>query len=98
MVIKIRQRKNNNLVRGGATATLFNFFDVCLVLMHFDVFCVESPPPTQPEMIVYAGCLPLHLFEEDIFLLTRMVRFCVVRTGKHYLFCYQCFILLQKML
>ncbi|XP_062344986.1 androglobin [Cinclus cinclus] len=32
----------------------------------------ESPTPTQPEMVVYAGCTPLHLFEEDIFLLTRM--------------------------
>ncbi|KAI1240827.1 Androglobin, partial [Lamprotornis superbus] len=39
---------------------------------YFDVFCVESPTPTQPEMVVYAGCTPLHLFEEDIFLLTRM--------------------------
>ncbi|NXQ45091.1 ADGB protein, partial [Catharus fuscescens] len=56
-----------------ATATLFNFLAVYLVLMHFDVFCVESPPPTQPEMVVYAACSPLHLFEEDIFLLTRMV-------------------------
>ncbi|KFO60873.1 Androglobin, partial [Corvus brachyrhynchos] len=25
-----------------------------------------------PEMVVYAGCIPLNLFEEDIFLLTRM--------------------------
>ncbi|NWT77510.1 ADGB protein, partial [Lanius ludovicianus] len=33
---------------------------------------VESPIPTQPEMVVYAGCIPLNLFEEDIFLLTRM--------------------------
>ncbi|XP_048153581.1 androglobin [Corvus hawaiiensis] len=32
----------------------------------------ESPIPTQPEMVVYAGCIPLNLFEEDIFLLTRM--------------------------
>ncbi|RMC12803.1 hypothetical protein DUI87_10328 [Hirundo rustica rustica] len=32
----------------------------------------NSPVPTQPEMVVYAGCVPLHLFEEDIFLLTRM--------------------------
>uniref|UniRef100_U3KF62 Androglobin n=1 Tax=Ficedula albicollis TaxID=59894 RepID=U3KF62_FICAL len=32
----------------------------------------NSPPPKQPEMVVYAGCTPLHLFEEDIFLLTRM--------------------------
>nr|XP_030124030.3 androglobin isoform X2 [Taeniopygia guttata] len=27
---------------------------------------------TQPEMVVYAGCIPLHLFEEDIFLLAQM--------------------------
>ncbi|XP_014748436.1 PREDICTED: androglobin, partial [Sturnus vulgaris] len=32
----------------------------------------KSPTPAQPEMVVYAGCTPLHLFEEDIFLLTRM--------------------------
>ncbi|TRZ16650.1 hypothetical protein HGM15179_010476, partial [Zosterops borbonicus] len=32
----------------------------------------KSPVPTQPEMIVYAGCIPLHLFEEDIFVLSRM--------------------------
>ncbi|XP_063246408.1 androglobin isoform X2 [Prinia subflava] len=32
----------------------------------------SSPVPTQPEMVVYAGCIPLHLFEEDIFLLTQM--------------------------
>ncbi|XP_056344605.1 androglobin [Oenanthe melanoleuca] len=32
----------------------------------------NSPPPTQPEMVAYAGCTPLHLFEEDIFSLTRM--------------------------
>ncbi|NXM64812.1 ADGB protein, partial [Illadopsis cleaveri] len=48
------------------------FFTVSLVLKHFDVFCVESPIPTQPEMVVYAGCIPLHLFEEDIFVLSRM--------------------------
>ncbi|NWT51230.1 ADGB protein, partial [Erythrocercus mccallii] len=54
------------------TALKLLFFTVCLVLKHFDVFCVESPVPTQPEMVVYAGCIPLHLFEEDIFLLTRM--------------------------
>ncbi|NWS32752.1 ADGB protein, partial [Polioptila caerulea] len=41
-------------------------------LVIFDVFCVEPPIPTQPEMVVYADCIPLHLFEEDIFLLTRM--------------------------
>ncbi|NWZ96952.1 ADGB protein, partial [Nesospiza acunhae] len=39
---------------------------------HVDVFCVESPAPPEPEMVTYAGCIPLHLFEEDIFLLTRM--------------------------
>ncbi|XP_053829227.1 androglobin isoform X2 [Vidua macroura] len=32
----------------------------------------KLPIPTQPEMVVYAGCIPLHLFEEDIFLLTQM--------------------------
>ncbi|KAJ7404149.1 androglobin [Willisornis vidua] len=32
----------------------------------------ESPVPTQPEMVVYAGCIPLHLFEEDIFSLKQM--------------------------
>ncbi|NWW24156.1 ADGB protein, partial [Falcunculus frontatus] len=48
------------------------FFTVYLVLKYFNVFCVESPIPTQPEMVVYAGCIPLNLFEEDIFLLTRM--------------------------
>ncbi|NXI88928.1 ADGB protein, partial [Rhipidura dahli] len=48
------------------------FFTVYLVLKHFNVFCVEPPIPTQPEMVVYAGCTPLNLFEEDIFLLTRM--------------------------
>uniref|UniRef100_A0A8C0UYA7 Androglobin n=2 Tax=Cyanistes caeruleus TaxID=156563 RepID=A0A8C0UYA7_CYACU len=32
----------------------------------------KSPVPSQPEMVVCAGCIPLHLFEEDIFLLTRM--------------------------
>ncbi|NXR44719.1 ADGB protein, partial [Hippolais icterina] len=64
IIIKIRQRKHNNLV--------YIFFTVYFVLKHFDVFCVESPVPTQPEMVVYAGCIPLHLFEEDIFLLTQM--------------------------
>ncbi|XP_071436997.1 androglobin [Pithys albifrons albifrons] len=32
----------------------------------------ESPVPTHPEMVVYAGCIPLHLFEEDIFSLKQM--------------------------
>ncbi|XP_064269715.1 androglobin isoform X2 [Passer domesticus] len=32
----------------------------------------KTPIPTQPEMVVYAGCIPLYLFEEDIFSLTRM--------------------------
>ncbi|XP_037989711.1 androglobin [Motacilla alba alba] len=32
----------------------------------------KSPTPTQPEMVAYAGCIPLYLCEEDIFLLTRM--------------------------
>ncbi|XP_017669267.1 PREDICTED: androglobin isoform X5 [Lepidothrix coronata] len=32
----------------------------------------ESSVPTQPEMVVYAGCIPLHLFEEDLFSLKQM--------------------------
>ncbi|XP_059699273.1 androglobin [Haemorhous mexicanus] len=32
----------------------------------------ESPTPPEPEMVAYAGCIPLHLLEQDIFLLTRM--------------------------
>ncbi|NXW29361.1 ADGB protein, partial [Phaetusa simplex] len=32
----------------------------------------KSSMPTQPEMAVYAGCIPLHLFEEDIFSLGQM--------------------------
>ncbi|KAJ7403645.1 hypothetical protein BTVI_75723 [Pitangus sulphuratus] len=32
----------------------------------------ESSVPTQPEMVVYAGCIPLHLFEEDFFSLKQM--------------------------
>ncbi|NWY49386.1 ADGB protein, partial [Chionis minor] len=32
----------------------------------------KSSVPTQPEMAVYAGCIPLHLFEEDIFALGQM--------------------------
>ncbi|NXP29217.1 ADGB protein, partial [Scytalopus superciliaris] len=32
----------------------------------------KSPVPTQPEMVVYAYCIPLHLLEEDIFSLTQM--------------------------
>ncbi|KAM6138186.1 LOW QUALITY PROTEIN: androglobin [Phoenicopterus ruber ruber] len=32
----------------------------------------KSSVPTQPEMVVYAGCIPLHLFEEDIFSLGQM--------------------------
>ncbi|NXL80730.1 ADGB protein, partial [Leptocoma aspasia] len=54
------------------TTLWLHFFTVYLVLKHFGVFCVEEPIPTQPEMVVYAGCIPLHLFEEDIFLLARM--------------------------
>lgn len=46
-------------------------------------------------MVAYVGCIPLHLFEENIFFLMRMVRFCALRTGKHHLLCCQCFILLQ---
>ncbi|XP_064303063.1 androglobin [Phalacrocorax carbo] len=32
----------------------------------------KSSVLTQPEMAVYAGCIPLHLFEEDIFSLRQM--------------------------
>ncbi|XP_051471014.1 androglobin [Apus apus] len=32
----------------------------------------NSSAPTQPEMAVYAGCIPLHLFEENIFSLRQM--------------------------
>ncbi|XP_027743146.1 androglobin isoform X2 [Empidonax traillii] len=32
----------------------------------------KSSVPTQPEMVVYAGCIPLHLFEEDFFSLKQM--------------------------
>ncbi|NWV62119.1 ADGB protein, partial [Malurus elegans] len=39
---------------------------------NFNVFCAEPLIPTEPEMVVYAGCIPLHLAEEDIFSLTRM--------------------------
>ncbi|NXF78175.1 ADGB protein, partial [Sclerurus mexicanus] len=49
-----------------------HLFTVFLILKHFNVFCVESPVPTQPEMVVYAGCIPLYLFEEDIFSLMQM--------------------------
>ncbi|NXQ14885.1 ADGB protein, partial [Peucedramus taeniatus] len=54
------------------TLWVSTFCAVYLVLKHVDVSCVDSPIPTQPEMVAYAGCIPLHLFEEDIFLLTRM--------------------------
>ncbi|NXH78030.1 ADGB protein, partial [Hydrobates tethys] len=36
------------------------------------VLTEKSSVPTQPEMAVYAACIPLHLFEEDIFLLGQM--------------------------
>ncbi|NXD87185.1 ADGB protein, partial [Halcyon senegalensis] len=40
---------------------------------HFPPASTEkSSVPTQPEMAVYAGCIPLHLFEEDIFTLGQM--------------------------
>ncbi|NWT20247.1 ADGB protein, partial [Vireo altiloquus] len=54
------------------TTQWLQFFTVYLALKHFNVFCVESPVPTQPEMVVYTACTPLNLFEEDIFSLTRM--------------------------
>ncbi|NXU16748.1 ADGB protein, partial [Pardalotus punctatus] len=56
----------------AAYNSLVHLFTVYLVLKHFNVFCVESAIPTKPEMVVYAGCIPLHLFEEDIFSLRRM--------------------------
>ncbi|XP_027543440.1 androglobin isoform X7 [Neopelma chrysocephalum] len=37
-----------------------------------DALPENSSVPTQPEMVVYAGCIPLHLFEEDIFSLKQM--------------------------
>ncbi|XP_027595332.1 androglobin isoform X2 [Pipra filicauda] len=37
-----------------------------------DALPETSSVPTQPEMVVYAGCIPLHLFEEDIFSLKQM--------------------------
>ncbi|NXE94779.1 ADGB protein, partial [Menura novaehollandiae] len=60
----------SRIIQGEVQLPLFTVY---LVLKHFDVFCVEPPIPAQPEMVVYAGCIPLHLFEEDIFSLTRMV-------------------------
>ncbi|NXL41655.1 ADGB protein, partial [Podilymbus podiceps] len=32
----------------------------------------KSPVPSHPEMVVYAGCIPLHLFEEDVLSLGQM--------------------------
>ncbi|NXN18165.1 ADGB protein, partial [Indicator maculatus] len=32
----------------------------------------KSSVSAQPEMVVYAGCIPLHLFEEDVFTLGQM--------------------------
>ncbi|KAM3675806.1 LOW QUALITY PROTEIN: androglobin [Ammospiza maritima maritima] len=32
----------------------------------------KTPPPPEPEVVAYAACTPLYLFEEDIFSLTRM--------------------------
>ncbi|NXC66640.1 ADGB protein, partial [Anhinga anhinga] len=49
-----------------------HLFTVYPVLKHVTLFSVESSVPTQPEMAVYAGCIPLHLFEEDIFSLRQM--------------------------
>ncbi|XP_017669268.1 PREDICTED: androglobin isoform X6 [Lepidothrix coronata] len=37
-----------------------------------DALSEKSSVPTQPEMVVYAGCIPLHLFEEDLFSLKQM--------------------------
>ncbi|NXD74057.1 ADGB protein, partial [Eolophus roseicapillus] len=50
-----------------------HLFTVYAFLKHVDVFSVESSSvPTQPEMVVYAGCIPLHLFEKDVFSLKQM--------------------------
>ncbi|NXK32377.1 ADGB protein, partial [Piprites chloris] len=51
-----------------------HLFTVYLILKHVNVcvFCVESSVPTQPEKVVYAGCIPLNLFEEDMFSLKQM--------------------------
>lgn len=45
--------------------------------------------PAQPEMVVYAVCIPLYLFEEDIFSLGQMVRFYALGARKYYVFYYQ---------
>ncbi|NXW50245.1 ADGB protein, partial [Nyctiprogne leucopyga] len=47
-------------------------FERVKVLTHVNVFSAESSVPNPPEMAVYAGCIPLHLFEEDIFSLGQM--------------------------
>ncbi|XP_030355677.1 androglobin isoform X2 [Strigops habroptila] len=38
----------------------------------FQALTEKSSVPTQPEMVVYAGCIPLHLFEKDVFSLKQM--------------------------
>ncbi|XP_062497932.1 androglobin isoform X1 [Pezoporus occidentalis] len=38
----------------------------------FQALTEKSSAPTQPEMVVYAGCIPLHLFEKDVFSLKQM--------------------------
>ncbi|XP_025072087.1 androglobin isoform X2 [Alligator sinensis] len=35
-------------------------------------FVESSSVPTQPQMVVYANCIPLHLFDENIFALAQM--------------------------
>ncbi|NXK44547.1 ADGB protein, partial [Chauna torquata] len=42
------------------------------VLKCINIFSVGSSVPTQPDMAVYAGCIPLHLFEAEIFSLDQM--------------------------
>ncbi|NXU73366.1 ADGB protein, partial [Oreotrochilus melanogaster] len=48
------------------------FIYLLFVLKPVDVFSVESSGGPQPEMVMYAVCVPLHLFEEDIFSLGKM--------------------------
>ncbi|NWU06305.1 ADGB protein, partial [Cephalopterus ornatus] len=59
----------NRIIWGEVYLHLFTVYPI---LKHFNVLYVESPVPTQPEMAVYAACIPLHLFEEDIFSLKQM--------------------------
>ncbi|NXI94352.1 ADGB protein, partial [Psophia crepitans] len=62
---------NINLV-ANQQGEVQHLFTVYSVLKRINVFSAEYSVPTQPEMAVYAGCIPLHLFEEDIFSLGQM--------------------------